>query len=83
MILPRENQDDCVDMKTEGIFPNRRVYSTGLQGHVWQKTQVSQGKIFLAFCYHNNSPDRGIIKIYLRQHLLLHADLKIVCHLFS
>ena len=40
-----------------------RVYSTGLQGQVWQKTQVSQGKIFLAFCYHNNSPDRGIIKI--------------------
>ena len=26
-------------------------------------------KIFLVFCYHNNSPDRGIIKIYLRQHL--------------
>ena len=33
---------------------------------VRQKIQVSQGKIFSAtssaFCYHNNSPDRGIIK---------------------
>ena len=29
---------------------------------VWQKTQVSQGKIFSAFCYHNNSPDKEIIK---------------------
>ena len=48
-----------------------RVYSTGLQGQVWQKTQVSQGKIFSAFCCHNNSPDRGIIKIHLRQHLYL------------
>ena len=48
-----------------------RVYSTGLQGQVWQKTQVSQGKIFSAFCYHNKSPNRGIIKIHLRQHLYL------------
>ena len=30
-------------------FRKRRVYSTGLQGQVWQKTQVSQGNIFLAF----------------------------------
>ena len=52
-------------------FGNRRVYSTGLQGQVWQKTQVSQGNIFLAFSYHNNSPDKEIIKIYLRQHLYL------------
>ena len=47
------------------------VYSTGLQGQVWQETQVSQGKIFSAFCCHNNSPDRGIIKIHSRQHLYL------------
>ena len=48
-----------------------QVYSTGLQGQVWQKTQVSQGKIFSAFCCHNNSSDRGIIKIHLHQHLYL------------
>ena len=53
------------------LFKYGRVYSTGLQGQVWQKTQVSQGKLFSAFCCRNNSPDRGIIKIHLRQHLYL------------
>ena len=59
--------DYVIDKRTD----KRRVYSTGLQGQVWQKIQVSQGKIFSAFCSHNNSPDRGIIKIYLHQHLYL------------
>ena len=25
MILPRENRDDCVDMKYEGILPNDQL----------------------------------------------------------
>ena len=61
------------------MFFYGRVYSTGLQGQVWQKTQ---GKIFSAFCYHNNSPDRNN-KNKPTSTPLPHADFKIVYHFFS
>ena len=54
---------------------NPQVYKV----QVWQKTQVSQGKVFSALCYHNNSPDKEIIKIYWRPHV----DLEIAHHFFS
>ena len=46
------------------------------KGQVWQKTQVSQGKILSSFCYHNSSPNRGIIKVHLRQNDLNTAIVK-------
>ena len=38
---------------------NRRVYSTGLQGQVWQKTQVSQGNSFSNILITGNAPVRS------------------------
>ena len=37
----------------------RRVYSTGLQGQVWQKTQVSQCNCFSNILITGNAPVRS------------------------
>ena len=41
------------------MFGYRRVYSTGLQGQVWQKTQVSQGNSFSDILITGNAPGRS------------------------